>query len=112
MITAMNDIPEISAEDAKKLLEQDKAIMVDVREDEEYEEAHIEGVIFLPLSCFSPADVPVQEGKAVIMQCRSGGRSAKAAAYVAHAFPDLELYNLTGGIKAWVEAGYDVVCEE
>jgi rhodanese-related sulfurtransferase len=50
--------------------------IVDVREPHEYAAGHIPGAINLPLSRFSPAQLP--SGKPVVLVCQAGGRSAKA----------------------------------
>jgi rhodanese-related sulfurtransferase len=49
----------------------------------------------------------LDKGATTILYCRSGGRSAQAAAFfAANGFVDI--YNLQGGIIAWVNAGFPV----
>lgn len=51
-------------------------VIVDVREPNEYAAGHVPGAVNLPLSRFSPADLP--KGGPVVIICQAGGRSAKA----------------------------------
>ena len=50
--------------------------IVDVREPHEYAAGHIPGAINLPLSRFSPGQLP--SGKPIVLVCQAGGRSARA----------------------------------
>ena len=50
-------------------------IVVDVREANEFEAGHIPLARLNPLSVFSVADLPIHEGKRVVLSCRSGKRS-------------------------------------
>lgn len=104
----MEKIIDIDAATAKEWLDQGQAIMIDVREKEEYDAAHIDGVQFSPLSAFEAEQVPDLTDKKIIMQCRSGGRSHKAAVIAHDVNRDYPLYNLAGGILGWIEAGYPI----
>jgi rhodanese-related sulfurtransferase len=82
------------------------AVLIDVREPDEYAIESIPGSLLLPASSFdtSPfrfADVPV------VLHCQSGQRSAQAAARLAAAddCPAPTVYSLRGGIRAWKQAG-------
>ncbi len=83
--------------------------VVDVREDGEYADAHIEGVELVPLSSFDPEHfAPDSE---VIFQCRSGGRTRRLAeALIARGWT--KVTHLEGGILAWSAAGLPVVSGE
>ncbi|CAN5869682.1 hypothetical protein BH24DEI2_BH24DEI2_00730 [soil metagenome] len=101
------DIPEIAAADAEKHLETG-AVLVDVREQNEYTEIRIPGSLLMPLSVFAERFGELPKDKPLVMQCRSGARSAKAAEYLlANGYTDVT--NLTGGILAWNEAGLPVL---
>jgi rhodanese-related sulfurtransferase len=84
------------------------AVILDVREPEEWVAGHIPGALHIPL-----ADVPARldelpDGEIVVI-CRSGGRSARAVGWLTdHGF---EAINLTGGMGAWQEAGREMVSE-
>lgn len=101
---------ELDAEAVKNLVDSGAAVIVDVREQDEYDEAHIEGVHFLPMSTFNPHDVPqLKEGQTLVFQCLAGGRSARMMEVYEAFFPDVECFNFKGGIKAWIDAGFPVV---
>ena len=98
--------PKASAEQARQLQEQG-AILLDVREAPEWRAGHAPGARHIPLSRL-PArirDLPPQ--RTVITVCRSGHRSAGAAALLARKGRDV--VNLSGGMQAWARAGLPVV---
>ena len=75
-------------------------ILIDVREQSEYDMANINGIL-IPTSEFANrySEVP-KEGK-VIVQCRSGQRSANVISWLEQNHGYENLYNLQGGIIAW-----------
>ncbi len=84
-------------------------ILVDVRETWEYEQGHLPGAISIPLSEFADRYGEIPENKAVILVCKSGGRSMQAAQFLAmqgKAYTDL--INLDGGTMDWIDAGNPV----
>lgn len=82
-------------------------LLVDVREPDEIRQARIPGAVSMPLSAFSPKDLPPHEGKRVVFSCRSGQRSQKAAALAQSLGIPLEEH-MQGGILAWHQAGLPV----
>jgi sulfur-carrier protein adenylyltransferase/sulfurtransferase len=81
--------------------------LIDVREQEEYDEAHIQGAHLMPLSTFKPSDVKKQDHP-LVFYCRSGARSHHAAMLVRQLHPNWEIYNLEGGILSWIKNNYPV----
>jgi rhodanese-related sulfurtransferase len=80
------------------------ALLVDVREAEEFEEERIPGALMAPMSLFDPARFPRIPGMKLVLVCASGRRSRAAALQLlreGHARP----INMTGGFYAWKEAG-------
>ncbi len=69
-------VPTIAHEDFVKAVENKSCAIVDVREPNEYAAGHVAGAINLPLSRFSPEQLP--KGKPIVLMCLAGGRSAKA----------------------------------
>ena len=85
----------------KKWLDNDEAILVDVREPGEHSASNIECATLIPLSDICHDKLPKSNGKKLVIHCRSGMRSAKACNKLLASNPELEVYNLEGGIVAW-----------
>lgn len=99
---------EISAQELRDMLARDAAVLVDVREPDEFAAGHIKGAINLPLSRFDPAMLPQVRDKAVILQCAGGKRSGMALDQCGRAQSSTDTH-LTGGIGAWKAAGFPIV---
>jgi rhodanese-related sulfurtransferase len=99
-------IKTIDSNTLKNWLDKDEAVLVDVREHAEYEAEHIQGAILLPLGKVSKATLPQVAGKKLVFQCKAGKRGGMACEKLLAEMPDLEIYNLEGGITAWTQAGY------
>ena len=75
-------------------------LLIDVREPEEYELAHIEGARLLPLSQFNDWADKLDPALETVVMCHHGIRSAQVCAYLARqGFRNLS--NLEGGIDRW-----------
>ena len=74
--------------------------LIDVREEAEYENANINGLL-IPLGEIPSRYEEITKDKKVIIQCRSGVRSANALSYLEQNLGYSNLYNLEGGIIAW-----------
>jgi rhodanese-related sulfurtransferase len=83
------------------------AILLDVREPHEWQAGHAPRARHIPLSQISRRAGELPKGRAVVTVCRSGARSARAAALLAR--QGREISNLSGGIHAWARAGLPVV---
>lgn len=94
---------DISPQEARKLQEQ-QVIFIDVREPEEFAQARLEGAGLIPLSEFAGRFQEIPKDQQVVLYCRSGNRSAQAAAWLS-AKGYSNLLNLDGGIMAWYQAG-------
>jgi rhodanese-related sulfurtransferase len=105
-------IKSASVEDLHKWLQAGAAVLVDVREDSEWAQGHIAGAVHVPLATVTTDTIPAFHGKKLVMQCRSGGRSRTACGVMSKENPDIDIYNLEGGIMAWQQAGYDVQTEK
>jgi len=69
-------VPTIEHEAFAGVVADKSRAIVDVREPHEYAAGHIPGAINLPLSRFTPRQLP--SGKPIVLVCLAGGRSAKA----------------------------------
>ena len=96
----------VTAKDASTLYAEKKAIIVDVREDDEWNDEHIAGALHIPLKQLNDRVSELQSYKdtTIITQCKSGGRSAKALELL-KAAGFTKVYSMDGGIKAWDQQG-------
>ncbi|WP_168582969.1 rhodanese-like domain-containing protein [Gephyromycinifex aptenodytis] len=84
-------------------------VLVDVREQDEYEEAHIPGVVHIPLGQLSArtAEIPQPSGDdPIYVVCRSGKRSLQGAQVLSQA--GLPAVSVMEGTLGWIEAGGEV----
>ena len=84
-----------------------QGVLVDVREQNEWDEAHIPGAILMPLSTFDPAQIPDPQGKHLVFHCRSGRRCGLAAEKAVAAGYKGVIKRMEGGFIAWSAAGYE-----
>src|SRR5882672_11540816 len=101
-------IQTVSVQMFKQWLDKGEAVLIDVREPDEYAVGHIAGAVPLPLATVNAAKLPDLGGRKLVMQCKGGGRSGRACTKLMSENPALLPYNLEGGITAWVQAGYEV----
>lgn len=94
---SVNDLASIAAD----------ATILDVREDDEFAQAHVPGVTHVPLSGLVARLADVPRADAVYVMCASGGRSAKATELLAGA--GVNAVNVIGGITDWYRNGHPVV---
>lgn len=99
---------EISAAGLKALMDAGRVVVVDVREPDEHAKERIAGSKLVPLSRFDVSQVPMESDAAgVVLHCKSGRRSAEAAARLLNAGRGT-VTHLAGGIEAWKAAGLKV----
>lgn len=98
-------VKNINSKTLKKWLENNEAIVVDVREPAEHEAEKIFGSNLLPLASVCKSALPSCENKKLVLHCRSGKRSSSACQKLIGEDPNLEIYNLEGGISAWSAEG-------
>jgi rhodanese-related sulfurtransferase len=97
----------ITPADAARLL-RDGAILVDVREPDEYARERIPGATSLPLSRLEEAELAAPDSKPVLFHCRSGARTQGNTARLAAKAGLREAYGIEGGLEAWKHAGLPV----
>lgn len=99
--------PEVTARKLDEMLRAGEAIVIDVREADEFAAGHIPGALNIPLSTFQPSQLPLDSGKTLILNCLGGKRSAMALdkCGIAQAAVDT---HLAGGFGAWQAAGLPI----
>lgn len=98
----------IDAPTLKQWLDAGEAMLLDVREPAEYKAESIAGAKLLPLAGINKSALPNYAGKKLVIHCRKGGRGGSACEKLLAEDPNLEIYNLEGGISAWTDAGYPI----
>jgi rhodanese-related sulfurtransferase len=101
-------IKSVNAETLKRWMDNNEAILIDVREPVEHSEEKIMGASLIPLAIVTKTKLPENAGKKIVIHCRSGKRSAMACEKLLIEDAALDLYNLEGGILAWRQAGLPV----
>ena len=97
----------IDAKRTHALLASGKAVLIDVREPDEWIKEHIPEAHLVPLSGFNADDFPKDHEKIAVFHCRSGGRTEAAAPQILRT-GFREVYQLEGGLQGWRAAGYKV----
>ncbi len=93
---------EITVKELKQKMDAGENVqLIDVRQPDEYAFAKIEGAKLIPLGEILRRMDEIDESKETIVQCKSGGRSARAIEAMQRAGFKGELKNLVGGITAW-----------
>jgi len=99
--------PNVDVATVKALQGRDDVVILDVREQSEYDAGHIAGVKLIPLGAVANRLNEIPKDKPVIVTCRSGNRSGQATEYL-RSQGYTNVHNMTGGINAWQQAGYPV----
>ena len=84
----------------------DHPVVVDVREQAEYDSVHAEGVQLIPLGELVQRLDEVPRTGPVYVVCHLGGRSAQATGFLAA--QGIDAINVVGGMDAWQRAGLPV----
>ena len=101
-------INQIKPTDLDKKIKEDKTtILIDCREQTEWDECHVDGFTLIPLSCFEQSlEVLKDKTQEIHVMCRSGKRSMNACMFLEENGYE-NLYNVEGGILGWQEAGLE-----
>src|SRR5690349_10929249 len=95
-------IPQMKVQELKaKLDKKENFRLIDVREQNEYDTARIEGAELIPLSKFGSSALQIlKPEEELVIHCHHGGRSQRACDFLkANGFKNVS--NLAGGIDAW-----------
>lgn len=90
-----------------ELRNEGKVVVVDVRQDWEYEAVRVPDSVLIPLDELPARIGEVPSGQRVVLICRSGNRSSQALRLLTEEGFD-NVHNLVGGITAWEQQGYPV----
>jgi rhodanese-related sulfurtransferase len=99
--------PDVDPAQAATMIERGEAMLLDVREPQEWTAGHAPQAQHIPLAHLRPDDVPTD--RPIIAVCRSGNRSGRAADLLAAS--GVPVHNLAGGMKAWAAAGQPIITD-
>lgn len=101
----LRGIKEVDCSAALQLINHKDALVLDVREEKEYQEGHILNATLIPLGKLGEriAELEKYRDKPIVVMCRSGNRSSSACVILGkQGFA--QAYNLAGGVMAWQKA--------
>lgn len=108
-MNAAPHVPTVSVLEARDLAARG-AVLLDVREDDEWAAGHAPGATSLPMSRIAASVDGLPRDARLVAVCRSGSRSARVTqALVA---TGLDCVNMAGGMQDWAAAGLPVVTDE
>ncbi|MBW4030005.1 MAG: rhodanese-like domain-containing protein [Acidobacteria bacterium] len=105
----MNEIDDVDVARALSLMS-DGALVLDVREDEEWQAGHVPLARHVALSGVPDVVDDLPRDRVVICVCRSGARSARAGRFLLE--HGVHAVNLDGGMNAWFAADAPMVSDE
>ena len=103
------DVPSVTAGEgmAETSRSDDPAVLLDVREADEWAAGHAPHAVLVPMSEIPQRIAELPAGRRIVCICRSGNRSGQVTAFLRH--HGFDVVNLIGGSKAWVELGLPFV---
>ncbi len=83
-------------------------LILDVRTGEEYARSHIKDSVLIPIMILAEKMNEIERGQSILVYCNNGNRSKTACEFLTskgHKY----IFNMLGGIEAWIEKGYEVI---
>jgi rhodanese-related sulfurtransferase len=105
----VSEVPEVDAAQGALDVE-GGALLLDVRENDEWQAGHAPGAQHIPLGELGARVEELPKDRHIVCICRVGGRSARATEALRGAGYDV--VNLAGGMRAWAAAGQPVVTDD
>lgn len=97
----------IDVDTVRQWLDAGEAVLVDIREPDEYAREHIPGALSAPLSSLESFTADPAKGRVAVFHCQSGNRSRQASEQIAACGYD-EIYLMEGGMQEWKRRGHSV----
>lgn len=100
----MTSLTKLTPKDTAERVNAGQAVLVDIREPDEYAREHIPGAISLPVSALDQADLKLEAGQQAIFHCKSGMRTDSNCVVLAN-HVEGDAFMLEGGLDAWRATG-------
>jgi rhodanese-related sulfurtransferase len=105
----LSGVRDVGLVEATQLINHQNAVVLDVREEGEFQGGHIPKAKHIPLGALGKrlSELEKHKGRPVVVSCRSGARSSRACGVLRkNGFE--QVYNLAGGLIAWEQANMPV----
>lgn len=106
MVTTL-EIREATPAEVHGWLRTGEALLVDVREPDEFAREHVAGAVLNPLSRLDVSGMSVPPTRKLVIMCQSGNRSSQALIALNGRMKGI-VYNMMGGMNAWTKLGLPV----
>jgi rhodanese-related sulfurtransferase len=104
----LSTLPELlDAQTVAAIKDHADVVLIDVREQWEYDEGHIPGITLIPMNSIPSRLNEIPTDKTVVLTCRSGNRSSQIFSYLKQQ-GYTNIHDMQGGILAWQGAGLPV----
>lgn len=97
-------VPTVVPKDVDALVD-GGALLIDVREQQEWDQARIPRSVLQPMSLINDWYLDLPRDRTIVVSCRTGHRSARVVHALIEQAGFEDVHNLGGGIVAWAEAG-------
>lgn len=108
-MTTESTVQSIGVAEAQALMQQPNTLVLDVRSPGEFETAHIDGAVNIPVDQLDPhlREIVNNAGGTLVLVCQSGGRAEQAATKLSREGKQ-DLVLLAGGMNSWLAANAPV----
>lgn len=90
-----------------QIRERADVLLIDVREQAEYDAGHIPGITLIPMGDIANRLADIPKDKTVVVSCQSGRRSSQVASFLQEQ-GYTNIHDLQGGFSAWQQAGLPI----
>ena len=90
-----------------QIRERADVLLIDVREQAEYDAGHIPGITLIPMGDIANRLAEIPKDKTVVVSCQSGRRSSQVASFLQEQ-GYTNIHDLQGGFSAWQQAGLPI----
>ena len=100
----MTNLTPLKPADVAARLKSGQAVLIDIREPDEFAREHVVGAVHAPMSAFEAAPIETHHAREVIYTCRTGNRTGVNCVKLAARVPG-QAFVLEGGLDAWKAQG-------